>query len=546
MRNRIPNSRLIKNFSSRIALPPWHPNADPIFQAHITRMAEMDIAFQQEFREMNRRLPLFVLLRMKGGSGFRMASLLRQYFLEYLHRLTSHGPYSLSTSFNWVQAFLSYNDEFKIFDLRQEKEQLLRLHDYFDWYTIEQKIPEDPKILLDVMKEGQIYSFDLAGDTGEYTISTAGSNLAIAGVSLIRHRTELSVILLAGENPPNPKDSELPNHFKEYSPVKGRENISPAPDLSIEDRYLEGMPGFSKVIVLARFDLQTQKYDVKSVNIDIGFSFIVHTDDNESVKTLPEIDKNNILGKSTNQISRYGQLFSALSSLIYLPVIFIAEHHRVVESKFVTDLYINKQKHHIKKATKEFKNDTYCLHRVVKCLSSPDTANLIRKEKQVIDPPDFSFESSGFWKPLEPNTIGTDKDGNPIVGKTWVERYESYSTCSPESFIIQNVRHIPKGDDPGVVYIIRSASHGNDIYKVGLTRRSAEKRAQEISSSTGVPLPFGVLATWEVGDCGKIEKETHILLKQYRVNKKREFFRASLSTIIAAIEQTIAEFEKSH
>jgi hypothetical protein len=53
-------------------------------------MASMDIAFRQKIREMNRRLPLFVLLKMQGGSGMRMANILRHFFIEYtltLHKI---------------------------------------------------------------------------------------------------------------------------------------------------------------------------------------------------------------------------------------------------------------------------------------------------------------------------------------------------------------------------------------------------------------------------------------------------------------------------
>jgi hypothetical protein len=528
-------------------LPPWHPKVDPIGQAYFARLAEMDIGFRQKFRELNRRLPLFVLLCIGGCSGFRMSTVLRHYFIEYLNRLTTHGPHTLPSSFNVVEAFLSFNNELKVFDIRQEREHLLRLHDYFNWYTAEHKIPNDPKILVDIMEEGLIYSFDLAGDTGEFAISTEGSNLAIAGVSLIRHENELSVILLAGENPPNPPDSEIanPKEFKNKTPFPGHENIAPNPDLSIQDRYLDGMAGFSKILILTRFNLEAKKHDVRYVYQDIGYSYFVFTDDRESCAELTKEDQNYFLENSLRGLKRYGQLFSALTSLIYLPIIFISEPDRVVDSKFVTELYINRQKHRIKKATQEFGKDTYHLHRIVKCLSSTDTNDLVQSSQRIIDPPNFSFESVGFWKPLEPNKIGMDKNGNSIVGKTWVERVDSYSANSPESFIIQNIRGELKGDDPGVVYIVRSAAHGNDIYKVGLTRRSAKKRAQELGTSTGVPLAFGVLASWQVANCSLVEKEVHLRLKQYRVNKNREFFCVSLSTIVAAIEQTISYTKRS-
>jgi hypothetical protein len=97
------------------------------------------------------------------------------------------------------------------------------------------------------------------------------------------------------------------------------------------------------------------------------------------------------------------------------------------------------------------------------------------------------------------------------------------------------------GPDPGVIYLTRSPAHEVDLYKVGLTRRSADERNKELSSATGVPLPFGVCASWEVGDCASVEKEVHRRLEWCRVNRRREFFNASLSKIVETVESVIAE-----
>lgn len=545
MSNPRPFARRMIQFSSRIPPPPWHPSADPIGQAFLSRMAEMDIAFQQKIRRLKKLLPLLVLLRMKGGSGFRMAGILRHFFLEYLNRLTQFGLYSLPSSFNVVESFLQFDKEFFLFDLRQEREHLLRLHDYFDWYTKEQGIPEDPKLLLDVMEEGVIYSYDLAGDTGEFAISAEGSRLAVAGLSMIRHEDELSVILLAGENPTYPPDNEFPTSLsKEGRAAKGHEEILPAEDLSVSDRYLGGMPGFSKVILLTRFDLVTRKHDVRYLNVDIGSSYLVFTDDIRILKeSFGKDATTEMIDKSLSGLERYRQLFSALTSLIYLPVIFIAEQAKVIETKFITELGISSQTVRVRKAAKEFGRGALTTNRSLRCLISSNTANLIEAGKRVIDPPNFKFESTGFWKSIGPNEIGEDKNGIQIVGKTWVERTETYSARSPEIFVIDNMPRKSTGKDPGIVYIMRSSAHGNDIYKVGLTRRAAGERAVEIGSSTGVPLPFEVLASWEVPDCGRVESEVHKHLKPFRLSKRREFFRTSLSSIVATIEHVIGNIE---
>lgn len=172
-------------------------------------------------------------------------------------------------------------------------------------------------------------------------------------------------------------------------------------------------------------------------------------------------------------------------------------------------------------------------------MTSINNENLKKASHRIIEPPKFTFESSGYWKPIGANEVGEDKNGNPVVGKTWVERIEKYSVKSPDAFVIKNQPNVPDGRDPGTIYIIRSPAHGNDVYKIGLTRRTTGERASELSSSTGVPLPFEVLASWEVRDCSSVEKEVHEQLRPYRLNKRREFFGISLSSIVAAVEQAI-------
>ena len=85
----------------------------------------------------------------------------------------------------------------------------------------------------------------------------------------------------------------------------------------------------------------------------------------------------------------------------------------------------------------------------------------------------------------------------------------------------------------------RSPAHEVNVYKIGLTRRSVQKRAAELSASTSVPLPFGILAKWDVGDCARIEEEVHRRLAAYRINPRREFFRADLSVICETIEAVV-------
>jgi T5orf172 domain len=179
----------------------------------------------------------------------------------------------------------------------------------------------------------------------------------------------------------------------------------------------------------------------------------------------------------------------------------------------------------------------FTLLRQIQCLASessiPNTAD---PEVKV---PDLHSAAGGFWRALQPSEFGEDQDGHPIIGRTWVERRETWFKHDPASFLIHTTNQTPQGPAPGTIYIIRSPSHEIDLYKVGLSKREVAKRAQEIGHATGVPLPFGVLATWEVGDCRTIEIKVHRALAHYRVSKRREFFSAPLPRIISIIDRVI-------
>lgn len=91
----------------------------------------------------------------------------------------------------------------------------------------------------------------------------------------------------------------------------------------------------------------------------------------------------------------------------------------------------------------------------------------------------------------------------------------------------------------GYVYALVNPSL-EGLVKVGKTTTSPEKRAAELSSSTGVPMPFIVAYSVIVSDCDLAEKYIHGLLEKngFRVTTNREFFQAPLTTIIDAIKTT--------
>lgn len=90
----------------------------------------------------------------------------------------------------------------------------------------------------------------------------------------------------------------------------------------------------------------------------------------------------------------------------------------------------------------------------------------------------------------------------------------------------------------GYVYVLINSSMPG-LIKVGMTTRSVEERAEELSHATGVPTAFVVAYKVEVNDCAAGEAYVHSVLgdKGYRVNKNREFFSAPLYEAVDAINE---------
>lgn len=90
-------------------------------------------------------------------------------------------------------------------------------------------------------------------------------------------------------------------------------------------------------------------------------------------------------------------------------------------------------------------------------------------------------------------------------------------------------------ENVGFVYVMVSPALKEDFLKIGKTIRSPQKRAQEISTGTGVPLRFYVVFQVMVSDCHQVEKLVHTELASHRSTSSREFFEIPLDKAIEAI-----------
>lgn len=91
----------------------------------------------------------------------------------------------------------------------------------------------------------------------------------------------------------------------------------------------------------------------------------------------------------------------------------------------------------------------------------------------------------------------------------------------------------------GYVYILSNiGAFGENVYKVGMTRREEpEQRVKELSDAS-VPFPFDVHAMFSCENAPSLENALHHELTRYRVNRvnlRKEFFNVDLDTIVKAV-----------
>lgn len=130
-------------------------------------------------------------------------------------------------------------------------------------------------------------------------------------------------------------------------------------------------------------------------------------------------------------------------------------------------------------------------------------------------------------------------------GNTEVE-YASYFTLTPSemgdgwetvTYYTTKKRGIynKKGEGDQWVYVLENETTPG-LYKVGYTKLTPDERAKQVSSATGVPLPYTVAWAFRCFNGELLESEVHHALKKYRVNNQREFFQLDLNEIKKTIE----------
>jgi hypothetical protein len=87
---------------------------------------------------------------------------------------------------------------------------------------------------------------------------------------------------------------------------------------------------------------------------------------------------------------------------------------------------------------------------------------------------------------------------------------------------------------PEIVYLLTNPTIP-DLVKIGRTT-DLEARLRQLSTHSGVPVPFECFFACEVQDSVKVERALHDAFGDHRINPKREFFRLNPDRAVAILE----------
>lgn len=485
-------------------------------------------------------------IQIVNGAGLPQDKMIREYNEEYNNRLFNHSIHSMPSSFNTVEGFIRFIPNISVFKLLREIDHIVSFEDYLDFVT------SDDDGLRDLegakfMDEDVIYSYNGSHNPESLMFQCADSlSFAVSGISLVKHGSEVNVLMLAGQKCDLEEETRnIEESFATMTPSPSKQYLKPSEDLKVEAVPLLEGSSLWKTIVMCRIDIVSSSIDVRYIAQDCGNSFHSMTDDinvfMDGSGSFADPKHEELAKASAVKVAQYQSLFEFIKVCLNLPMYAQRKEQEARVERHPTDYSEMRGKLKYKKMDKYAPISEKIALRNVIVIHPSEVAGATSK---TFYSPGIKIETSGYWKKLPLDVLGQDKVGQPIHGRTWVEKRISWVEETAASRPVKT-SSFKKSQlhNPGFIYVMRCAAHGKDIFKIGLTTRTADLRSNELTSSTSAPDQFLVVEEWEVGDCELAEKIIHERLEPFRINPKREFFHARYSVIFSVIRDVIAELD---
>ena len=94
----------------------------------------------------------------------------------------------------------------------------------------------------------------------------------------------------------------------------------------------------------------------------------------------------------------------------------------------------------------------------------------------------------------------------------------------------------------GWIYAARNSSFVDPVFKIGQSARSPVVRVDELSRDSAVYRDFELVYFVHVGNRDPAEGQAHSILREFRVNPRKEFFEAPLQSVVGALDHVANVF----
>lgn len=536
-------------------------NGKPAWQKNLTRSERRKL--NSEAKKIGQQYSKLLRGLYSSGVGFPIDQTVRHMAAEYTHRYASSGTQNQPVSFNYFEPFydvkLMKGTVAPYINLTPETNHLFNAADFFDFLTSSDSDGFEVGGLQE-LPEAETFHFTNNGAIEDLTFFDAsGREYIFSGFSMVRRGNSIHWFLVAGEmltrdewelRAKDTHDIDL----SDISPWKRaflKDSIERSGSTTGAPMKLEGTDTAVRTLVAGEFDIFTQKHIGKSIFIETENSFAVFSDDPEVLLAVTPKNKEQIIDSAMKRIGEADILWNMAEGFFQLPQYF---ETRVTVSK---DLVQGQgKKRGLKgKGGRGIRAEYVAVEAVA--IEDNEAPSAIRR----VSMPLYSTETEGHWRRLKLGQTGRDRDGNPVSGKTWVNKSSPWraerqrhnvvyvkdsiavaKTRVDELYAKSEAEDAPadaSSEGEGVLYVLRCTLMQEEIYKVGWTAGTAAERAQQLSSATGVPLAFVVVESWVHEDPEALETEVHAQLSPYRTNNQREFFRLNFEEIRRIIVNTI-------
>nr|WP_321445685.1 GIY-YIG nuclease family protein [uncultured Cohaesibacter sp.] len=536
-------------------------NGRPAWEKKLTRNERRKL--NSEGKKIGQQYNRVLRSLSDSGVGFPVDQTVRHMAVEYTNRYASSGTQNQPISFNYFEPFydikLMKGTVAPYINLVPETNHLFSAADFFDFLTSSDSDGFEVRNLQG-LPEARTFHFTSNGVIEDLTFFDAsGREYIFSGFSMVRRGNSIHWFLVAGEMLTSDewelrtKDvyeidlSDIPPWKRAFL----KDCIERSGSTTGAPMKLEGTDTAIRTLVAGEFDISTEKHVGKSIFIETENSFTVFSDDPEVLFAIAPQDKQQIIDNSMNRIGEADVLWNMAEGFFQLPQYF--------ETRVTVSINLaqgqGKKQGLTGKGGRGIKAKYVAVEAVA--IEDVETPSAIRR----VSMPMYSTETGGHWRRLKFGQTGRDRDGNPVPGKTWVNRSSPWRADSPRDHVVyvkdclalaktrieelyaksaaQDALSEVSSEAQGVLYVLRCTLMQEEIYKVGWTAGTATERAQQLSSATGVPLAFVVVESWVHKNPEALETEVHAQLSPYRTNNQREFFRLNFEDIRRIIVNTI-------